>query len=182
MNFMVDLNKSFKFIESVKLASLFAFKVRLNKLVDKKGFSIYNAVNFLKQSPCLFRQKKEVSERLVKEIMEILSSHSQKIKELQKQRNRFDVHLDNNDIKESIYKVFYETDLQKNDIELLLKSLCDCLGKLLSILRKNKVDPFTEEAEELDIKEYLKNSENISKRLNLDYIFNSLKIKNGSQS
>jgi hypothetical protein len=175
LTFSNEYPKSREFIQVIRIACLSAFTTELNKLVDKSGFSLYKARDYLKNNLCLFNQIKNNTNELIKHIDNKLAMHDQVIMNLRKHRNRYHVHLDINEFNESGYSVFNKYPIQFSDLESLLISLCSCLGDLLSIYRKNRNDPFHDYFAEGYIKRFLIDKESVATELNMEDILASLK-------
>lgn len=173
--FASNYQKFHNFLQATKCASYSALIVELNKLIDKTGFSIFKARDFLQKNPCLYGQTKETTENLIKEINEKLNPHDNLINNLRKRRNRYHIHIDKNDIKDSVYKVLNEYPVEISELELLLKSLCECLGIFLKVYRKSADKAFFNSLEESYIFNFLIDGEHLSGILSLDGILHVLK-------
>jgi hypothetical protein len=176
LSFSNDGLKFFEFNQSVRIASLSAFTLELNKLIDKSGFSIFKIRNYLRSHPCLFGKSKEFTNNIIIEVDNKLSSHEIIITNLRENRNRYQVHIDKNDFIESPYKVFKESPINLPDLESLLTNLCECLGMFISVYRKNQKDPFFDELEEKIIRGYLIDKQNVYDQIKIDEVISRLRF------
>ena len=176
IQFVKDYSKSFSFIQAIKNSCSAAFMIQLSKLIDSKGVSISLATKFLKKYPCLFEKTKNDTMQVVERIDQTLHKHQILIKNLTNQRNKFHVHIDVVDIKESSYKVFKEFRIELNEIDPFLKDLCEALGILVNHYRNKEGIPFMNFLDEETIFQFLSDKYLVEQQLNIDQVF--LKLKN----
>jgi hypothetical protein len=143
--------------------------------IDKKGFSIYKAKDFLITNPCLFGHLKTECQKIVKEIEKELSEKQVIIKNVIEQRNKIHIHIDKNDIDESADNVFTNFPVELKEIESLLECLCICVSKFLYYY-DNKEDPYLNFNGGREIKLFLTDRNYIDQSLNIEEILNKLKF------
>jgi hypothetical protein len=116
------------FIDILYICSNYARIACLNKLIDKNGFSIYSLINFIRTYPQLFEAKKEDTIPKLDEIEGILKKHDKVINYLKEHRNEFHAHLGKQSAaSEDVFKVFFEFKVSEEEIDTLIKTLCQVM-------------------------------------------------------
>jgi hypothetical protein len=170
-----DNQKVHRFLQATQSANYSAFTIELNKLIGKSGVSIFEAKDYLKSYSCIFGQTKESTNKYLKEIDAKLAIHKTVIKNIINQRNRFHIHIDKEDINDSSTKVHVECPVEYSELELLLRSICECLEIFVKVLGDDYDRLFFESTDESYIHHFLFDQKAIAVDLNLMNILNSLK-------
>jgi hypothetical protein len=114
-----------EFIDNLYICSNHARIACLNKLIDKTGFSFYSLITFIRTYPQIFEAKKDETFSKLDEIESDLKQHDKVIKYLIEHRNEFHAHLGKRSVKsEDIYNIFFEFKVSEEEIDSLIKSLC----------------------------------------------------------
>jgi len=171
IQFIKNYSKFFNIIQTIRNAFSVALMIQLSKLIDKKGISIITTNDFLKKNPFLFEKKKEDTAKLNKTIGNILKNNSSIIERITMQRNKYHVHIDKHDIRNSAMKVFQDYKIELSEIDPFLNDLIKCLGELLNHQRNEKTQPFYDLPSEINIKNYLNDRNLIIHHLNTKKVF-----------
>ena len=116
------------FIDNLYVCSNHARIACLNKLIDKTGFSIYSLIDFIRTYPQLFGAKKEDTFSKLVEIESNLKKHDLVISYLIEHRNEFHAHLGKKSaVSEDVYKIFFEFNVSEEEIDALIKTLCQIM-------------------------------------------------------
>lgn len=119
------------FIDILYICSNHARIACLNKLIDKNGFSIYSLIEYIRTYPQLFDAKKEVTISKLNEIEAEIKKHDSVISYLIEHRNEFHAHLGRKSVaSEDIYNVFFEFKVSEEEIDGLIRALCQSVMKL----------------------------------------------------
>lgn len=176
ISFSKEYPSSFNFIQIIKISSSAAFMVQLAKLIDKKGISINYANSYIKKFPCLFHKSKEETKILNESINTFMHKHETIISNITNQRNRFHVHIDTEDIKDTEYKVFRSHKIELTEIDPFLSDLCICIGKLANQYRNEPEMPFYSFLDDETIKNYLTDKDLILEHMNMKSVIDRLKF------
>ena len=172
-----EYSKSLYLIQAIRNSSLVSFVVQLSKLIDKKGVSINNTIIFLNKNPTLFDRSTAETKTISKNVAKILQKHEHLINKIIQQRNRYHVHTDTRDIKESALKVFHEHNFQLSEIEPFLKGLISCIQELDSLFREEDASQFYNSLVDSTIKDFIEDRSILEKKLNIAALFEKQRNK-----
>jgi hypothetical protein len=131
------------FIDNLYICSNHARIACLNKLIDKKGFSFNDLIEFVSTHPQLFNKKKEDTIAELNEVQNKLKKFDSTITYLIEHRNEFHAHLGRKSVgSEDLYNVFSEFKVSEEDIDGLIKTLCSCTIKINFIFHETYENAF----------------------------------------
>jgi len=165
-----DLKDFVVFVDNLHVSSNYSLISCLNKIIDKKGVSVFTLIEFIKTYPCLFGGKKEESILKIRKVEGDISEYETLISNLRSHRNEFHSHLSEKVAgSDDMYYVFTRIKIDEKEFESFLHTLCQAIKDISLIFKVANVS--------LYIERYIEDMDSLYELMELSQAFSKLMNK-----